>query len=50
MIQFADPNTEVDGERAKKRTVNPTMGDKAVRQALNLSVQRDVISQQLYAW
>jgi peptide/nickel transport system substrate-binding protein len=49
MIQFADPNTEVDGERAKLGTVNPTMGDKAVRQALNLSVQRDVISQQLYA-
>ena len=49
MIQFADPNTEVDGERAKMNTVNPTMGDKAVRQALNLAVQRDVISQQLYA-
>ena len=49
MIQFADPNTEVDGERAKLGTVNPTMGDKAVRQALNLAVQRDVISQQLYA-
>jgi peptide/nickel transport system substrate-binding protein len=49
MIQFADPNTETDGERAKLGTVNPTMGDKAVRQALNLAVQRDVISQQLYA-
>src|SRR5215207_3356368 len=49
LIQFADPNTEVDGERAKLGTVNPTMGDKAVRQALNLSAQRDVISQQLYA-
>jgi peptide/nickel transport system substrate-binding protein len=49
MIQFADPNTEVDGERAKLGTVNPTMGDKAVRQALNLAVQRDVISEQLYA-
>jgi peptide/nickel transport system substrate-binding protein len=47
-IQHADPNTEVDGERAKLGTVNPTMGDKAVRQALNLAVQRDVISQQLY--
>jgi peptide/nickel transport system substrate-binding protein len=49
MIQFADPNTETDGERAKLGTVNPTMGDKAVRQALNLAVQRDVISQQLYS-
>src|SRR5215211_4616881 len=49
LVQFADPNSEVDGERAKLGTVNPTMGDKAVRQALNLSAQRDVISQQLYA-
>jgi peptide/nickel transport system substrate-binding protein len=49
MVQFADPKTEVDGQRAEKSTVNPTMGDKAVRQALNLAVQRDVISQQLYA-
>jgi len=49
MFQFADPNTETNGERAKLGTVNPTMGDKAVRQALNLAVQRDVISQQLYS-
>jgi peptide/nickel transport system substrate-binding protein len=49
MVQFADPNTETDGERAKFGTANPTMGDKAVRQALNLSAQRDVISTQLYA-
>ncbi len=48
-IQFADPTTEVDGQRAEKSTVNPTMGDKAVRQALNLAVQRDVISTQLYS-
>ncbi len=48
-IQVADWKTEVDGERAKLGTVNPIMSDKAVRQALNLAVQRDVISQQLYA-
>lgn len=48
-IQMADPNTETDGEKAKLGTVNPTMGDKAVRQALNLAAQRDVISTQLYA-
>ena len=48
-IQVTDWKTEVDGERAKLGTVNPTMGDKAVRQALNLAAQRDVISQQLYA-
>src|SRR5215207_2106740 len=49
MVQFADPTTETDGERAKLGTTNPTMGDKAVSQALNLAVQRDVISQQLYS-
>jgi peptide/nickel transport system substrate-binding protein len=49
MVQFADPNTEVDGQRAALGTTNPTMGDKAVRQALNLAVQRDVISEQLYS-
>jgi peptide/nickel transport system substrate-binding protein len=48
-FQFADWKTETDGERAKLGTVNPTVGDKAVRQAVNLAVQRDVISQQLYA-
>ena len=49
MLQFADWTTETDGERARLGTVNPTIGDKAVRQALNLSVQRDVISNQLYS-
>src|SRR5215212_3147591 len=48
-IQHADWKTEVDGQKAEKSTVNPIMSDKAVRQALNLSAQRDVISTQLYA-
>jgi len=48
-IQFADPSTDVDGQKAEKSTVNPTMGDKAVRQALNLGVPRDVISNKLYS-
>ncbi len=48
-MQFADPNTEVDGQRAEVNTVNPVIGDLAVRQAINLAVQRDVISNQLYA-
>jgi peptide/nickel transport system substrate-binding protein len=49
MLQFADWKTETDGELAKLGTTNPLIGDKAVRQALNLAVQRDVISNQLYA-
>lgn len=48
-IQFTDPNTEVDGQRSALGTTNPRMGDKAVREALNLAAQRDVISTQLYA-
>ena len=48
-FQFADWKTETDGERAKLGTVNPTVGDKAVRQAINLATQRDVISTRLYA-
>jgi peptide/nickel transport system substrate-binding protein len=48
-IQHADPNTEVDGQRAQKDTPHPFFSDPAVRQAVNLAVQRDVISQQLYA-
>src|SRR5215217_7072128 len=48
-FQFADWKTETDGEKGKLGTVNPTVGDKAVRQAVNLATQRDVISQQLYA-
>jgi peptide/nickel transport system substrate-binding protein len=48
-LQFADPNKEVDGQRAEKNTPNPVIGDIAVRQALNLSAPRDVISTQLYA-
>src|SRR5215218_7710868 len=48
-FQFADWKTETDGEKGKLGTVNPTVGDKAVRQAVNLATQRDVISKQLYA-
>lgn len=47
-MQFADWKTETDGQKAKFGTVNPIIGDKAVRQALNLACQRDVISEQLY--
>jgi len=48
-IQHADPNVEVDGQRAEMNTPHPFLTDPAVRQAINLAVQRDVISQQLYA-
>lgn len=47
-IQFADPHTEVDGQRAQKDTPNPVMGDKAVRQAMNLCVPRQLIAEEFY--
>ncbi|MBA3416277.1 MAG: peptide ABC transporter substrate-binding protein, partial [Chloroflexia bacterium] len=48
-LQFADPNTEVDGQRAEMNTPHPFLSDPAVRQAINLAIQRDVISEQLYS-
>ncbi len=47
-IQFADPHTEVNGQRAQKDTPNPVMGDKAMRQAINLCVPRQLISDEFY--
>jgi len=47
-INFSDPNTEVDGQRSEMNTPNPRLADDAVRQALNLSVPRDVIASEFY--
>ena len=47
-FQFADPNTEVNGQRAEKSTVHPIWGDKAVREAFSYAVDRQTIGEQLY--
>ena len=47
-IQFADPHTEVNGQRSEMNTPNPVMGDIAVRQAINLCVPRQLISDEFY--
>ena len=47
-INFADPNTEVDGAFAEPSTTHPIWQHKQAREALNLAIQRDVISDQLY--
>ena len=47
-INFTDPNAEVDGQRSEKNTPNPVLSDKAVREALNVSIQRELISEQFY--
>jgi peptide/nickel transport system substrate-binding protein len=48
MVNYADPNTEVDGAFSEPTTQHPIWQHKQAREALNLSIQRDVIAEQLY--
>jgi peptide/nickel transport system substrate-binding protein len=45
---FTDPWTEVDGERSSVKTTHPLLADAAVRQALNLLVDRAAVQEQIY--
>jgi peptide/nickel transport system substrate-binding protein len=45
---FTDPWTEVDGERSSLKTTHPLLSDPAVRQALNLLVDRAAVQEQIY--
>lgn len=45
---FADPWKEVDGERSSLKTSHPFLADPAVRQALNLLVDRGSVQEQIY--
>jgi peptide/nickel transport system substrate-binding protein len=47
-INFTDPNKEVDGERSSIKTTHPVLTDPAVRQALNLLVDRASVQEQIY--
>ena len=47
-LNATDPNTEVDGERASIKTKHPTLSDPAVRQALNLLVDKASIEKFIY--
>jgi len=47
-INFTDPWTEVDGERSSAKTKHPTLSDKAVRDALNLLVDRGSVEKFIY--
>ena len=49
-VQFADPHTEVDGQRAEMNTPNPVLGDKAMRQAINLCIPRQLIADEFYGF
>jgi len=45
---FTDPSKEVDGERSSVKAPHPLLTDPAVRQALNLLVDRASIQEQIY--
>ena len=45
---FTDPWKELDGERASLKTTHPVLSDTAVRQALNVLVDRSAIHEQIY--
>jgi len=47
-LNFADPNTEVDGARSEPSTEHPLFKHKEVRNAVALAIQRNVIVEQLY--
>ncbi len=47
-LNFADPNTEVDGQRAEVNTPHPFFSDKAVREALTLAIDRETIANSFY--
>jgi peptide/nickel transport system substrate-binding protein len=47
-LNNTDPWTEVDGERSSLKTKHPFLTDPAVRQALNLLVDRAAVQEQIY--
>jgi peptide/nickel transport system substrate-binding protein len=47
-LNQADPNNEVDGERASPKSKHPFLTDQRVRQAMALAVDRQTLAQQLY--
>lgn len=47
-LNSTDPWTEVEGERASMKTTHPILSDKAVREALNLLVDRASVEKHIY--
>lgn len=48
ILNTTDPWTEVDGERSSIKTKHPTLTDPAVRQAINLLIDRESIQKFIY--
>nr|WP_083514390.1 peptide ABC transporter substrate-binding protein [Bradyrhizobium manausense] len=47
-INFADPNTDVDGERSSIKVRHPVLSEPAVRKALSLLIDRETIKKAIY--
>ncbi len=47
-LNFTDPWTEVDGERASLKTKHPTLSDPAVRQALSMLIDKASVEKFIY--
>jgi peptide/nickel transport system substrate-binding protein len=47
-LNTTDPWTEVDGERSSVKTKHPTLTDPAVRQAINLLIDRESVQKFIY--
>ncbi|HET9217032.1 MAG TPA: peptide ABC transporter substrate-binding protein, partial [Terriglobia bacterium] len=48
LLNFTDPNTEVDGERSSVKVPHPFFSDIKVRQAFALAIDRKTIVERLY--
>jgi len=48
LVNFADPNTEVDGARSEPTTQHPFLQFLEVRQAFSMGCDRDTIAEELY--
>jgi peptide/nickel transport system substrate-binding protein len=47
-INFSDPRAEVDGQRSEMNTPHPILSDLAVRQAMNLAIDRELIANSFF--
>ena len=48
MLNVTDPNVEIDGERASIKTRHPLFSDPAVREAINLLIDRESVQKYIY--
>ena len=47
-FNFSDPNQEVDGQRSEMNTPHPFLTDIAVREAVSIAINRQLIAEQFY--